>query len=42
MYEVAASGELVSFVYGPPETVEEYVLYPITVDALGDQLNVTE
>ena len=31
-----------SFVYGPPETVERYTLYPATVDVLAVQLNVTE
>ena len=31
-----------NFVYGPPETVERYTLYPATVDVLAVQFNVTE
>ena len=31
-----------SFVYGPPETVERYTLYPETVDVLAVQDSVTE
>jgi hypothetical protein len=31
-----------NFVYGPPETLERYALYPDTVDVLAVQLSVTE
>ena len=31
-----------SFVYGPPETVERYTLYPDTGDTLAVQDSVTE
>ena len=31
-----------NFVYGPPETLERYALYPDTVDVLAAQLSVTE
>ena len=31
-----------TFVYGPPETVERYTLYPDTVEVLAVQLSVTE
>jgi hypothetical protein len=30
-----------NFVYGPPEIVERYTLYPMTVDTLAVQLSVT-
>jgi len=41
-YVVAAIGEEVCFVYGPPVTVDRYTLYPLTVDVLAVQVSVTE
>jgi hypothetical protein len=31
-----------SFVYGPEDVAERYILYPATVDVLAVQFNVTE
>lgn len=42
MYVIAGSGVLVSFVYGPPDCCDQYVLYPETVDVLAVHDNCTE
>ena len=39
---VAASALLMSLVYGPPETVPRYTMYPTTLEELADQLSATE
>jgi hypothetical protein len=42
VYDVAATGAGVSFVYGPPDVVLEYVLYPTTAEVLAVQDNAAE
>jgi len=42
LYDVPTFGDDVSGVYGPPEILLEYTLYPTTVDVLALQDNDTE